>query len=138
MPALRLSGLATVAALSFTSIPWYAGAQDLTTFQEGVSPTVGYAQDATYIRSGSGDGNFDDDTDLELIVGTTTSDDVGLRSLLEFDISEIPASSQVGLSVAGAKDPHEHGTRPRRSGRQSHLQCLRLRVRHRRIGLNME
>ncbi|MFT4638343.1 MAG: hypothetical protein ACI8T1_001663 [Verrucomicrobiales bacterium] len=93
MPATRLSGLATVAAISLTAIPWYAGAQELTTFQEGVSPAVGYAQDATYIRSSSLDGNFDDDTDLELIVGSTTGD--VLRGLLEFDISEIPASSQI-------------------------------------------
>lgn len=95
IPAIRLSGLATVVAISLTTIPWYAGAQELATFQEGVSPTAAYAHDATYIRSNPVDGNFDDDTDLELIVGTTTSDDVGLRSLLEFDIREIPAFSQV-------------------------------------------
>jgi hypothetical protein len=67
-----------------------AGAQ--TSFQEGVTPTVAYTHDATYIRSGDADSNFDADTDLELIVGSTIGD--LLRSMLEFDLSEIPASDQ--------------------------------------------
>jgi len=65
-------------------------------FQEGVSPTGGYAMDATYIRSGAPDDNQNADPDVELIVGTTapTSNDA-LRGLFEFDVSAIPVGDQI-------------------------------------------
>ncbi|MBL7218734.1 MAG: DNRLRE domain-containing protein [Phycisphaerae bacterium] len=66
---------------------------DIISFQEGVSPTGAYTHDATYIRSGSPTDNFDLDEDLELIAGPTVTD--VLRTLLEFDVSTIPASNQI-------------------------------------------
>ena len=69
----------------------------LMTFQEGDSPTGAYEMGATYIRSKGSDGpsaNYDDDSDLELIAGTTDGGDV-LRAMLEFDISEIPVGNQI-------------------------------------------
>lgn len=60
-------------------------------FQQGVSPDASYTHDATYFRSNAPTGNFG--TADQLIVGTTSgvAADV-LRSVLEFDISAIPAS----------------------------------------------
>ena len=65
-----------------------------TTFQEGVSPAPAYTHDATYIRSNSVTTNYNSAD--QIIVGTTASGspDV-LRSLLEFDVSAIPASDQI-------------------------------------------
>ena len=63
-------------------------------FQEGVAPSGAYAHDATYIRSTDPSGNNDGDPDLELIVGTTLTGDV-VRTLLEFDISTIPAADNI-------------------------------------------
>jgi len=92
----RCPALLALAAIALTAATRQAGAATITSFQEGVSPTGAYTHDATYIRSGTPAGNFDGDTDLELIVGTTApvSNDV-LRSLLEFDVSAIPATDQI-------------------------------------------
>jgi len=69
---------------------------EVTSFQEGVLPTGAYTHDGTYIRSNDGTGNFDNDPDLELIVGTTAGGDPDvLRCMLEFDVSAIPASAQI-------------------------------------------
>jgi len=70
-----------------------------TAFQEGVSPTAAYTADAVYIRSGDAvatraNENFNGDPDRELIVGWTADPDE-LRTLLEFDVSAIPASDQI-------------------------------------------
>jgi len=74
---------------------------EVTSFQEGVLPTGAYTHDATYIRSNDGTGNFDNDPDLELIVGTTAGGDPDvLRTILEFAVNAIPASAQIGGPMA--------------------------------------
>ena len=67
---------------------------ELISFQEGVSPTVAYTQDAVYIRQSEPTTNQNGDTDQELIVGFT-DDNNELRGLLEFDVSDIAASSTI-------------------------------------------
>jgi len=47
--------------------------------------------DATYIRSGDGNGNFNDNS--QIIVGPTTGDII--RGLIEFDVSSIPSSDKI-------------------------------------------
>ena len=89
----RLSAVVAVTAMTLTAMPGQADAA-LSSFQEGVSPTGGYAHDATYIRSTDPNGNQNGDPDLELIVGTTQTGDV-IRSLLEFDVSAIPVTNQI-------------------------------------------
>lgn len=87
----------TATALTFAALALAAGSTSAATlsFQEGVTPTVAYAMGATYIRSsGAGAGlNFDGDNDLELIAGPTVGDVI--RTMLEFDVSAIPAADQV-------------------------------------------
>jgi hypothetical protein len=65
-----------------------------TSFQEGVSPTAGYTQDAVYIRESQPTANQNGDPDQESIVGFT-NDDKELRGLLEFDVSDIPLANTV-------------------------------------------
>ena len=65
-----------------------------TSFQEDVSPTAAYTQDAVYIRENQATTNQNGDPDFELIVGYTT-DNTELRGLLEFDIRDIHADDQV-------------------------------------------
>jgi hypothetical protein len=90
---ISLCHLVFIAAVATTLTLPIAEAQ--TSFQEGVTPTVSYTHDATYIRSNAVDGNFNDDPDLELIVGTTTGGTADiLRSLLEFDLSAVRTSDQ--------------------------------------------
>lgn len=77
----------------------------LISFQEGVSPTGAYTQDAVYIRENEADINQNGDTDRELIVGFT-NDNTELRGLLEFDISAIPVTDAIesvslGLRTGG-------------------------------------
>lgn len=66
--------------------------QTTTSFQPGVTPDVSYDIDAVYIRSGQGNQNEENDTDLEVLVGYSGTP---FRGLLEFDISEIPSSDIV-------------------------------------------
>ena len=66
----------------------------VTRFQEGVSPTVAYTQDAVFIRENEPTANQNGDTDRELIVGFL-NDDTEVRGLLEFDVSAIPASDTI-------------------------------------------
>jgi len=82
---------------------------DVTAFQEGVLPTPAYTHDAVYIRSNQPDANQNADPDQELIVGFTAGDEE-LRSLLEFDISTIPAantinSASLALRTGGGEGP---------------------------------
>ena len=72
-----------------------AGADaDTFRFQEGVAPNERYSHDAVYIRRNSPDTNQDKDLNQELIVGFA-KDNEELRSLLEFDVSAIPPSSEI-------------------------------------------
>ncbi|NQT86372.1 DNRLRE domain-containing protein, partial [bacterium] len=66
-----------------------------TSFQEGVSPTVAYTQDAVYIRQSQATTNQNSDPDRELILGFTGGAGDEMRGLLEFDVSAIPASDQI-------------------------------------------
>ncbi len=61
-------------------------------FQQGVSPSVGYVADSTYIRQSWEDTPQDGDGDKENLVGFLTSSDE-MRGLFEFDLSEIQAWS---------------------------------------------
>jgi hypothetical protein len=63
-------------------------------FQEDVSPTAAYTQDAVYIRENQATTNQNNDPDFELLVGYT-NDDTELRALLEFDIRDIHADDQI-------------------------------------------
>ena len=63
-------------------------------FQEGVSPSVGYTQDAVYIRENQPTVNQNGDSDQELIIGFL-NDNTELRGLLEFDISTIPVANTI-------------------------------------------
>lgn len=75
-----------LAALLLAAVPGIGGATT-TTFQEGVAPDSGYVMDAVYIRSGQP--NQNGDPDQEVLVGFSGTP---FRGLLEFDVSEIPAS----------------------------------------------
>ena len=82
-----------VVAMSLAAIAPQAPA-DVISFSEGGA----YTQDAVYTRSGdnvpaNASANFNGDTDQELLVGVTINDK--LRTLLEFDISAIPAANQI-------------------------------------------
>jgi len=80
-----------------------------TSFQEGVSPTPSYTQDAVYINEGDPTGNGNNDLDQELIVGYTGSSQ--WRGLLEFDISAIPATDQIdSVSLVMRTDSDQPGT----------------------------
>jgi hypothetical protein len=98
----------------------FAAEATLISFQEGVSPTGAYTQDAVYIRQNEADTNQNGDPDQELIVGFTT-DNTELRGLLEFDISTIPATDVIdsvslglrtggGLSSAITINIYEYGS----------------------------
>jgi hypothetical protein len=65
-----------------------------TSFQEEVSLTAAYTQDAVYIRENQATTNQNGDPDFELIVGYT-NDNTELRGLLEFDIRDIHADDQI-------------------------------------------
>ena len=91
----RLFALTAAAAIALTATSRQASATT-TNFQEGVAPTGAYTHDATFIRSTEPDANQNGDPDLELIVGTTATGDV-IRTLLEFDVSAIPAADQKTL-----------------------------------------
>jgi len=82
---------------------------DGTVFQEGVSPTTGYDQGATYIRSDTPASTNDADTDLELIVGKLVGNHL-LRALLEFDLSFIQAATEIdSVSLVLNTDPSRPG-----------------------------
>jgi hypothetical protein len=90
----NMIGIVVVAGLVFALAP--VAHADIISFQEGVSPTGAYTHDATYIRSRTTpDPGHDDNFDSagQMIVGTTIED--VLRSLLEFDVSAIPATDQI-------------------------------------------
>jgi hypothetical protein len=65
-----------------------------TSFQEGVSPTPGYAHDAVYIRENQPTTNQNGDSDQELLIGFL-NDNTEVRGLLEFDVSTIPAVNTI-------------------------------------------
>lgn len=56
-------------------------------FQEGVSPSTNYVADATFVRDMLPNDTHNSTRPNELIVGTSSGDN--LRTLLEFDLSEI-------------------------------------------------
>jgi hypothetical protein len=82
-----------LAAIVLTAAAPHASADSIS-FQEGVSPTGGYIHDAVYIRESEADTNQNGDPDREVIVGFT-NDNNELRGLLEFDVSDIPASNTI-------------------------------------------
>ncbi len=77
-----------VAATSSTSA-------EMVSLQEGVSPTAGYVADATFVRDMLPGDAHNSTRPNELIIGTSSGDN--LRTLLEFDLSEI--SNQAGGRV---------------------------------------
>ncbi len=92
----RAGAVSTLAVVAMASLILTVTPANATviSFQEGVSPSGAYTQDAVYIRSSEADKNQNGDTDREVIVGFT-NDNNELRGLLEFDVSAIPASDMI-------------------------------------------
>jgi hypothetical protein len=73
--------------LDLTQVTAPSGTPNTLSFQEGVSPSVGYVADNTYLRSGSfANSPQDNDPQDEIIVGFSGTE---MRAMFEFDLSEI-------------------------------------------------